>query len=169
MFFFIARMLGVEQRRIKIETSLSSRLRKMLLFLLLLIALHVVAMLIFEQKVLHHRGDESHIEVFVNAIWVTMTTVLTIGYGDISAATIPGKLATMLLLYTGAVFMVANVASAAVELRLEKITRMREGTWRWKLRDHILILNSPTSEPERYFEALIAELRRDRESANTRS
>ncbi|CAM3656648.1 potassium channel family protein [Smaragdicoccus niigatensis] len=166
MFFFIARMLGVEHRRIKIETSLTSRLRKMLLFLLLLIALHVIAMLVFEQAALHKRGDESSLEVFVNSVWLTLTTVLTIGYGDISAATIPGKVATMLLLYTGAVFMVANVASAAVEMRLEKLTRMRDGTWRWKLRDHILILNSPAKESERYFVSLIELLRREREFTN---
>ncbi len=167
MFYLVARLLGVEQRRIRIETSLSRRLRRLLLVLFLLVAAHVVAMLLFEQGALHKTGAEGGAEVLLNAVWLTLTTVLTIGYGDISAATVPGKIATMLLLYSGAVFMVANVASAAVELRLEKLTRMRDGTWRWKLRDHVLILNSPTSEPVRYFGKLVRQLRREPGFANT--
>lgn len=121
--------------------------------MVVLLGLHTIAMLVFEHAQLKYG--------VISAIWLTLTTVLTVGYGDISAQTLPGQISTMLLLYTAAVFIVANTASLAVELRMERINRKRAGTWRWNLRDHVLIINSPMQAAERFFVALLTELRAD--------
>lgn len=155
MLAFLGRLLGLRQRGVRIEASVARRLRRSALVLGGLLVAHVVAMMVFE------RGQFEH--GVLDAVWLTLTTVLTIGYGDVSAATIPGKLATMLLLYTAAVFIAANIASLAVELRMDRLNRMRIGTWRWNLRDHILIVNAPESGAERYFIRLLTELRADRD------
>lgn len=51
-------------------------------------------------------------------LWVTIITVTTVGYGDISAATTPGKLVTSAMAISGTFIMalVVSVVSSAFEL-----------------------------------------------------
>lgn len=153
MFVFFWRLLGLRQQRVRLDTSIATRLRRSALVLALLLLGHTVAITILEPQILEHG--------MFSALWLTLTTVITVGYGDVSAATVPGQIATIVFIYTAAVFIVANVASLAVELRLDRINRMRAGTWRWNLRDHMLIVNSPATGAERYFVGLLKELRLD--------
>jgi len=47
------------------------------------------------------------------AVWLTMTTLVTVGYGDYAAKTPLGQTATVLLLYLAGVFLAAQAASAS--------------------------------------------------------
>jgi voltage-gated potassium channel len=40
---------------------------------------------------------------------------------------------------------------------------MRRGRWSWTVRDHVVLLNSPAINPDRYFERLVAGIRASRE------
>lgn len=79
-----------------------------------------------------------------DSIWVTIISISTIGYGDISATTYIGKLTTMFL-GLGGIFVLAASAEAFVSLRLDSKVAKREGKWGWKLEDHIVIANIPNN------------------------
>lgn len=81
---------------------------------------------------------------FFNAIWVSVISITTIGYGDISATTTIGKVTTMLLVGVG-VFVLANLATAFIYLRSDIKDAKRSGKWLWNLKDHIVIANFPSN------------------------
>jgi len=94
-----------------------------------------------------------------DALWLTLTTVTTVGYGDLSAHTTAGRAATVLLLYLGGIFVLAKSAGDYFEYRTEKRLRKLRGEWDWDMQNHILIINTPTHNGERYFATLIQQLR----------
>jgi voltage-gated potassium channel len=95
-----------------------------------------------------------------DAFWLTLTTLFTVGYGDIFAKTFEGRWATILLLYFGGIFTLANFASQWFEWRADAKMRKWRGQWRWRMKEHLVILNSPAEHPQEYFERLVQELRR---------
>ncbi|TSE00060.1 two pore domain potassium channel family protein [Skermania sp. ID1734] len=153
MLAFLAHLFRIRQQPVRIRFSPAQRLRRSAAVLFALLAAHVTAMMIFEHSQFKHG--------LFDAIWLTLTTVVTVGYGDIAPHTVGGRLATMVLLYAAAVFMAANIASLAVELRMDRIARMRDGKWKWNLKDHLLIIHSPEHGAERYFVTFLRELRAD--------
>lgn len=118
------------------------------LWLVSVFAVHSWAMVEFEGMGL---GD---------SVWLTLTTVLTVGYGDYAAATVPGRIATVMLIYVGGVFVLFNLAGDYFEYRTQRRLAMAKGRWRWHMEDHVLVLNSPTVNNERYITGLVNELRR---------
>ncbi len=122
-------------------------LRLFLPALLTLIGLHVLAMVAFEGMAV---GD---------ALWLTLTTVTTVGFGDVVAKTLPGRMATVLLLFCGGIWLAFQIATVGFEYRLDRRQRMRCGTWRWRMRDHILVLNIPAEHVVPYVTRLVCELR----------
>ena len=112
-----------------------------------LFALHIGFMMYYEGLDL---GD---------ATWLTFTTATTVGYGDISAATPQGRLATILLLYLGGIFILAKVAGDYFDYRLDVRDKKTRGQWGWHMNDHIVILNTPSYSGERYLQRLIKQFR----------
>lgn len=109
--------------------------------------LHVLAMMSFE-------GMPAF-----DGFWLTLTTLFTVGYGDLAAKTVEGRWATIVLLYLGGIYTLANFASQWFEWRADARERKWRGTWRWKMNEHLLILNSPAHHPAMYFERLLTQLR----------
>ena len=118
------------------------------LYLLCVFALHSWVMVEVEGL----RVDE--------AIWLTLTTVVTVGYGDYAAQTWVGRLATVVLLYIGSIFVLFHVAADYFEYRTERKMAMLHGRWRWRMKNHVLILNSPSINRDRYVLGLVEELHR---------
>ena len=50
-------------------------------------------------------GDDDVFDSYFNSVWFTVITITTIGYGDISPLTQPGKLTTIILAFWGALLM----------------------------------------------------------------
>jgi len=71
------------------------------------------------------------------AIWLTLTTVVTVGYGDFSAQTVPGRLATVILIYVGSIFVLFHVAADYFQYRSERKMAMLRGRWKWKMTSSI--------------------------------
>ena len=112
-----------------------------------MVILHILAMLFFESLSLS------------DSVWLTLTTVTTVGYGDLSAQTDMGRLSTVIFLYFGGIFILAKIAGDYFDFRLERRERMLKGQWNWNMQDHILIINTPTHNAEQYFERLITQFR----------
>ncbi|MBT3206093.1 MAG: potassium channel protein [Gammaproteobacteria bacterium] len=127
--------------------NLINSIIKSSLLLTALFALHIFLMMHYEGL---SAGDAS---------WLTFTTATTVGYGDISAATTEGRLATILLLYLGGIFILARVVGDYFDYRMEVRDKKTKGLWSWKMNNHIVILNTPSFSGERYLQRLIKQFR----------
>ncbi len=115
---------------------------------LLIVTLHTAAMIAFEN--LSPR----------DAIWLTMTSITTVGYGDLSAKTDLGRASTIVLIYLGGIALLAKLAAEYIDYRLEKKERKRKGLWEWtSMKDHILIINTPEQDTHRYLTRLIEQIK----------
>ena len=141
------------RRYLRFTRHVAGAIRRRLLRVVLLFAglfvVHVAAMMTAE--------DFDMLE----AIWLTMTTATTVGYGDISAETPLGRLATMLCMYLFGIFLLAQAASDLFDYRALLRERRRRGEFRWRnMKDHLLIVNVPSQDAEHYLARLVDHVRR---------
>lgn len=129
------------------QPSIGRALLRAAVLVTVLASLHVLAMMSYEAM-----------SAF-DGLWLTLTTLFTVGYGDLAAKSVEGRWATILLLYFGGIYTLANFASQWFEWRADARDRKWRGTWRWHMKDHLLILNSPSDHPAVYFERLLKQLR----------
>ncbi len=138
-----------QRRRFSLQTNEQRRRHIVDLFLVLflLLSLNTAAMMYFEQLSL------------TDAVWLTFTTVTTVGYGDLVASSTEGRLATIFLIYIVGIFMLAQIAGEWIDYRFDRRDRMKRGLWSWKMKNHILILNTPDSHGDRYLRLLVEQIR----------
>ena len=116
------------------------------LLLLIIIITHVYLMTLFEAF------------NWQDALWLTLTTLSTTGYGDISATTPAGKITTVVLLYLGGIFILAKAAGDYFEYRANIRVKKMHGFWEWNMSDHILVINTPSQQDEQFFVRLLKHL-----------
>jgi len=157
MFDLVNLLLRRRQRRllhlldIDLEIDIRKQTRRLAGYFAVLVTLHVGAMIFFEAL------------DYKDAIWLTLTTVTTVGYGDFSAQTTLGRIATVVLLYAGGIFILAKIAGDYFDYRLQRKASMVKGQWRWRMQDHILVINNPSANIERYFVRLTQQFRASHE------
>lgn len=124
------------------------KLARLFSLLIALILIHSVAMVYFESL---GWGD---------ALWLSVTTVTTVGYGDISAASWQGRLFTTVCLYVLAISLLAQLAAEFFEYRIKKRDDKFRGNWIWNdMNKHLLIINTPAANSGAYLERLIGQIR----------
>ena len=131
----------------KVHSEIHRSLIRAGIWLAAIIVLHVIAMNRLEGM---SWGD---------ALWLTLTTATTVGYGDMAAATPLGRLMTVILVYGGGIFILGKFAGDYFEYRSHVFEQKIKGHWRWNMRGHILILNAPISCQEQYFQRLVRQFR----------
>lgn len=109
--------------------------------------LHVAAMMVLEGM------------TFIEGVWLTATTIVTVGYGDLSAKTPEGRIATMVLMYVGAIFIVAIAINDWLDRKAERLDRKANGTWRWNLARHVLIVGTPRCDATDFFARIARQIR----------
>lgn len=130
------------------KNNIAHRLQYLFLKLLLILSLHIVAMMGFEKLSLNQ------------ATWLTLTTVTTVGYGDVSANSFWGQISTVVLLYILGIWMLAQLAGEYLDFRMDRRERITKGFWRWdRMDDHIVIVNAPDKNGEQYLLRLISQFR----------
>ena len=102
--------------------------------------------------------DPESKKTFADCIWLALTTATTVGYGDVSATTTGGRVASVLFFYVGGVGVAAYLLSRMVEVGLEFRLQKQRGLIMVNLEDHIIICNYPSA---RMVEQMIGELRAD--------
>jgi len=125
------------------RSNSKTKLMKMILLVLLVFGIHIEAMIIFE-----------HLS-FMDAFWLTMTTATTVGYGDISASTFMGRMSTIVLLFCLGLWLFAETIGSFIEYKTNLLRLKQSGNWSWKMKDHIVILNVPCNNEERFLSDLI--------------
>jgi len=97
---------------------------------------------------------------FRDSVWLTFTTVTTVGYGDLSATTDAGRMATVVLIYLLGIWMLAQLASEYIEYRGDRRDRIQKGQWNWShMENHIVIINAPVTNTLTYLERLVSQFR----------
>jgi voltage-gated potassium channel len=77
------------------------------------------------------------------ATWLTFITVSTVGYGDVSAKTVPGQMVTLGLLVIPGIALFSKLLGEAIQQTSIRKHRQFLGQWRWHMKDHILVINPP--------------------------
>jgi len=139
--------MGYKKAAIKGYSS-GKQLRKLCLTLILIILLHTLAMVHFE-------GFS-----FEDSLWLTITTVTTVGYGDVSAETLEGRLSTIFLIYIIGIAILAQTVAIYFEYRSDIKNSILTGNWKWNMKNHIVFLNSPKEVDEEYFYKAILGMRK---------
>lgn len=131
------------------EKRILIRLGRILFLLIVLIFGHAMAMMYLENMTLG------------NALWLSLTTATTVGYGDFSASTWQGRVVTVIFLYAVAISLLAQLAGEFFDYRLLSREKKICGQWRWEdMKDHILIINTPNENTEKYLYQLIEQIRK---------
>ncbi len=102
--------------------------------------------------------DPESRKTFGDCIWLALTTATTVGYGDVTATTTGGRMASVLFFYLGGVGVAAYLLGRMVEIGLEFRLREQRGLVMVKLENHIIICNYPSV---RMVDQMIRELRAD--------
>lgn len=155
----VTRFIQSQQRTRHAVYQTDDRIRRSILrigsLLAVFIGVHVLAMMWLEQMTLWP------------AIWLTMTTLMTVGYGDLSAQSIEGQAATLVLIYICGITLLTFLISDYVDYRIARKERIRSGHWNWNMADHILIINAPKHNRDAYFSRLIGQIRETDAFADT--
>ena len=124
-----------------------------LFYILVILATHTLAMM---------RLEGFSVE---DSLWLTLTTITTVGYGDISATTGLGRFSTVLIVYLGGIFVLAKMAGDFFDYRSLRREAMKNGNWSWrKMKDHIIIIGSKVDSTQHLLR-LISECKREQATA----
>ena len=78
---------------------------------------------------------------YADSLWFTMTTMLTVGYGDLYPSTFEGRLFTMLFLYIIGIGLFASFIGKAIESLTLRKRREERGELMFKGKNHIVIID----------------------------
>lgn len=158
MFSFFGSLIRIRKRRrldaLFRPSSLRATLARLMALLMVLAGLHVLAMVLFEGL------------TPFQGLWLTMTTMTTVGYGDYSANSVPGRMSTILLVFLGGIWVAFQSAATYFDYRVDRRERMRLGRWRWNMQNHILLLQAPPEDTREYLARLAREFRASRRFAD---
>ena len=91
--------------------------------------------------------------------WMTMTTLVTVGYGDFAPATTVGRISTILMMFVAAITIMTLIVSDFIEYRFYRRERILTGRWIYPMQNHIVIINTPQKGGEQYFSRFASQMR----------
>lgn len=128
--------------------SMRQRIIRLLMLFVSLLVVHTLAMVVFESLSIRE------------ALWLTVISVTTIGYGDYSATTPMGQLATVVLICFFGIWLLAQLVGEWVDYRIQRRESMLKGEWNWKMfKQHLVIINTPNGDTTVYLERLTQQVR----------
>lgn len=96
-------------------------------------------LILFSSYFIHYLEPETFTTPF-DGLWWTMTTVVTVGYGDLSPVTMKGKIFAMFLYVMGIGLMTIFIGKFVDSLTLRKRLR-EEGKLKVSVKNHIILIN----------------------------
>ncbi|MGM0571937.1 potassium channel family protein [Marinobacter sp.] len=93
------------------------------------------------------------------SIWLAMTTLTTVGFGDLAPTTVIGRISTIALMYVTGITLLTLIISDYIEYRFYRRERILTGRWRYDMKNHVLIINTPRRGGEQYFMRIATQLR----------
>lgn len=131
-----------------LSLNLWKRLAKLLLILSALIAVNSAVLCVFESMSV------------ADAIWMSLTTITTVGYGDLSPASSIGRISTVVTMFAWGISLVGMIASEFIDWRLLKTQKLISGDWVVKnMQDHIQIFGTPKHNPVTFIKGMVREIK----------
>jgi len=148
---FFQRLMRWQRSRVKRLTvqGLYKDFARTCVWFLAVVVLHTFAMQKFEGMSLN------------DALWLTFTTMTTVGYGDLSAASDFGRVATVVLAYFIGIGLMAKLLGDFVSLRVEVRSAFIRGVRHRKWEGHLVILGTVKTDDVAYLKKLIDEICND--------
>lgn len=137
----------MKQYKSSLDFSPLYQAKQFALILGLMLFLHVLCMYLLENM------------SWLDAIWLTLTTATTVGFGDHAPRTVAGKISTIILIYLGGILMAARIGGLYFDYLMERRMKILSGKWQWKMKGHLVFINSPLQGAEEYFRLAITDLR----------
>ncbi|MEH6404770.1 MAG: potassium channel family protein [Sneathiella sp.] len=138
----------------KTQQYLMQEVLATLFYLTLIIILHTAAMMAFEAL------------SFRDSLWLTLVSITTVGYGDFSAQSDLGRLATVLLIFLGGIFVLGKIAGDFLDFRSNQRDAKKAGHWSYnRMKNHIVIIGSK-NDSETHLLRLITECQRNPETSD---
>ncbi|RKZ44088.1 MAG: two pore domain potassium channel family protein [Candidatus Parabeggiatoa sp. nov. 3] len=149
MFMFLNWLKKIRMNKSRVvKKDLKRNFINSLLYLVVIFLCHTAAMMWLQELSL---GD---------SIWLTLTTLTTVGYGDIQIDNPFARMATISLLYFGGIFFLAKTAGDYFDYRATKRYKQFKGEWRWNMCNHIVIISEHEDKIyKQYYERLVTEFR----------
>jgi len=148
------RTLGIYRKHYRKDLAL--HLGKLIALLLLLLLINSCSMVYFDGL------------SWGNALWLSVTTATTVGYGDFSAISSEARWVTVISIYIFGIALLAQAAGEYFDYKIHIRELKTNGSWRWKqMQDHILLINTPNENTEQYLDNLLTQVRLTPELALT--
>lgn len=129
----LIRLNTLVDQKIGLDNHQTSDMVTVLMYLFFSIIFGTVGIMIFE------RGENDGFQTLMDGLWWCIVTITTVGYGDISPITVPGKIVAICIMFIGLAFYASltGVISEALimQSRREKKLRMEENMFR----QHIIV------------------------------
>jgi voltage-gated potassium channel len=84
-------------------------------------------------------GSNQGVRSFDDALWWSMTTLSTVGYGDLYPSTGAGRVVALITMVLG-IGVLGTLAGSLATAFIEARERATRGTRSWKMKDHLLVL-----------------------------
>jgi voltage-gated potassium channel len=109
-----------------------SPLAKLILTIVILLALSSVLFYYIELRGQENRG-------FLEALWWSVVTISTVGYGDIVPLSTAGRILGVIVMLSG-IGLVSTLTGNLASLLVEQHTKKRKGLLKVKLSEHVIIV-----------------------------
>lgn len=118
------------------------------LIFLLLVIVHIIAMMHFEK-----------LDVF-ESLWLSFSAIAGQGYTVHSPMSFYGRIITIILIYFGAMIVMARFFFLVFEYRQQQNLKKISGSGDWReMKDHIIFFNAPSGSYVDYFYQAVRQLR----------
>ncbi|WP_309045811.1 potassium channel protein [Marinobacter sediminicola] len=136
-----------EKSKIPMGGLIRRRAKNLFMVLIALLSTHILIIWAVEELTLFE------------SLWMTMTTIATVGYGDFAPVTYIGRISTILFIFVGAITLMTLIVSDFIEYRFYRRERILTGRWIYKMNNHIVIINTPRHGGTTYFMRFATQIR----------
>ncbi|MFP3979678.1 potassium channel family protein [Marinobacter sp. KMM 10035] len=136
-----------EKSKIPMGGLIRRRAKNLFMVLITLLSTHILIIWAVEDLTLFE------------SLWMTMTTIATVGYGDFAPVTYIGRISTILFIFVGAITLMTLIVSDFIEYRFYRRERILTGRWIYKMNNHIVIINTPRHGGTTYFMRFATQIR----------
>lgn len=116
----------------------------------------ITILIIIASSIIMQKIEPETFPNLIDAIWWTMTTIVTVGYGDISPVSNAGRIFTMLLLYTIGIGGMGLIIGKIFESFSLYRKLKEEGKLNFSGKDHYILIGSSREKMQNVLEEILS-------------